>query len=250
MRLEDLNNTTTAHFAFLVDVIRVSSFMVGIMLFVAGLITLKRYADKPQGSATLSQGLIYMAVSIAIMVLPQGLSNMNTSSLPDESISQSSATKTVESKPYVESARIEIKKTQPSKPLIAKSEPIKVPEKPVDYKQFFIAFCSVFGIILGIGLSVFGLMKLRNTLKLRKYQKIVTNVADLKNDFVTLSEHITTIDGCLNDIRQYRVSAPNKIKIVLDSMQNVLEHKKHMFNTAVKEIHDTQPELKIYGDLA
>jgi hypothetical protein len=32
-------------------------------------------------------------------------------------------------------------------------------------------------------------------------------------------------------------------------MQNILEHKKQMFNKSVREIHEMQPELKVLGGL-
>jgi hypothetical protein len=248
MRLSEMNNNGAEVLAGFSNVVMMTSTFIGIAMFMAGIITLHRYATDPNRNS-LGKSIIYIMTATLIMVMPHLLSSVDNTLFPNESNSTTYATtKTVESKPYIENPVV--KSVKPSKPLIAKKEPIKIPEKPVDYTQFFIAVGSVIGIIVTGVLSVLGLMKLRAKLRIRKYQKIVAHVAELKNDFVTLSEHINTIDTCLMDIQTYKVSAPNKIKSLLDSMQNVLEHKKNMFNTAVKEIHETQPELKVYGGVA
>lgn len=234
-------------FSMMANIVSVMTSFIGIMLFMNGAFGLYRYANNPN-NASIGQSLVYMFIAVVIMVAPSTLKSLDSSLFPSETDTATYVAKPSESKPYVQTPVV--KNVQPSKPLIAKKDPIKIPEKPVDYTQFFIAVGSVVGVIVGGVLSVLGLMKLRTKLRIRKYQKIVANVAELKNDFVTLSEHINTIDTCLIDIQTYKVSAPNKIKSLLDSMQNVLEHKKNMFNTAVKEIHETQPELKVYGGVA
>ena len=240
-------NDITEVFSMMSGLVTVMSTFVGIMIFIAGIFGLYKYANDPINS-NLGQSIFLIFFSVIMMVLPQTLKGLDSSLFPSETDTATYASKSSESKPYVQTPVV--KNVQQSKPLIAKKDPIKIPEKPVDYTQFFIAVGSVVGVIVGGVLSVLGLMKLRTKLRIRKYQKIVAHVAELKNDFVTLSEHINTIDTCLVDIQTYKVSAPSKIKSLLDSMQNVLEHKKNMFNTAVKEIHETQPELKVYGGAA
>lgn len=134
-------------------------------------------------------------------------------------------------------------------PLIAKTNYKAYPEKEVDYTQLVIVLSSIVGGALGLVLSIVGISKLRNKIRVRKYQKIVSNVVELNNDFVTLSEHIGTIENCLDDIKTYKVVAPAKTKSLLEGMQNILEHKKQMFNKSVREIHEMQPELKVLGGL-
>lgn len=248
MRISEMNNNGVEAFSAFSDVIIMASSFIGIAMVLAGLISLHRYATNPIGDS-IGKSIIYLMTGTMIMIMPHIISGVDTMLLPNEPNSATYATTNkVESKPYIEN-RV-VKSVQPSKPLIAKKDPIKVPDKPVDYTQFFIAVGSVIAVIVGGILSVIGLMKLRTKLRIRKYQKIVANVAELKNDFVTLSEHINTIDTCLNDIRSYKISAPNKLKTLLESMQNVLEHKKYMFNNAVREIHEAQPELRVYGEVA
>ena len=247
MNLAEMNNQSIVQLSVFGDMILVVSLLVGMMLFMAGLFSLKRYADNPQ-ETSLGHSLILLMFGILIMVLPQVTKNMNDTLFPDESASSTYATTHVESKPYVEP--IVIKKPEPVKPFVAKKVVAKVPEKPVDYKQFFIVSGSIAGVIAGVMLSIFGAIQLSRKLKLRKYQKIVSDVVELNNDFVTLSAHIGTIESCLDDMKSFRMGAPNKIKSLLDGMQNILEHKKQMFNKSVMEIHETQPDLKVLGGLA
>jgi len=248
MRLSEFNNNSIEMLSMFTNVATTVVSIVGFMVFVAGMVSLKKYADNPRGETTLGQSLTYILFSFFLMVIPHTMKGMSENLFPDvNSNSSTYATQSVETKPYVEP--LVVKKTEASKPLIAKKDPIKIPVKPVDYTQFFIAVGSVIGVGLVGFLTVFGIIKLRTKLRLRKYQKVVSNVVELNNDFVSLSEHITTIDTCLDDIKKYRLVAPNKIKLSLDSMQNILEHKKQMFNKSVREIHEMQPELKVLGGL-
>jgi hypothetical protein len=247
MRFSEFNNNSIEMLSMFTNVATTVLSIVGFMVFVAGIVSLKKYADNPHGETTLGQSLTYIVFSIFLTLMPYGLKGMNATLFPDSSEAATYAAKPIETKPYV--APIIVKRTEPSKPLIIKKDPINIPVKPVDYKQFFIAVGSVIGAGLVGFLTVFGIIKLRTKLRIRKYQKVVSNVVELNNDFVSLSEHITIIDTCLDDIKRYRVGAPNKIKSSLDSMQNILEHKKQMFNKSVREIHEMQPELKVLGGL-
>lgn len=246
MTLVEMNNKSIAQLSAFGDILLVVSLLVGMMIFMAGLLSLKRYADNPQ-ETSLGQSLIYLMFGVLIIILPQVAKKMGDTVFPDESVSSTYATTPVESKPYVEP--IVIKKPEPVKPIVAKKVVAKVPEKPVDYKQFFIVSGSIAGVIAGVMLSIFGVIQLSRKLKIRKYQKIVSGVVELNNDFVTLSAHIGTIESCLDDMKRFRMGAPNKIKSLLDGMQNILEHKKQMFNKSVMEIHETQPELRVLGGL-
>lgn len=249
MKVSEFHNDLAETFSIFTGGLTVVTSIIGFMLFVAGIVSLKKYADNPNGSTTLGQSITYIVFATFLTVVPHTMKGMSENLFPDvNSNSSTYATQSVETKPYVEP--LVVKKTEASKPLIAKKDPIKIPVKPVDYTQFFIAVGSVIGAGLVGFLTVFGIVKLRTKLRLRKYQKVVSNVVELNNDFVSLSEHITTIDTCLDDIKKYRLVAPNKIKLSLDSMQNILEHKKQMFNKSVKEIHEMQPELKVLGGLA
>lgn len=247
MRLSEINNNVEEVFSMFTGVVTIASSFIGVAIVIAGIFSLYRYAVNPTEDGV-GKSIVYLMVGTLMMVMPTLMNSVNNTLSPNESNSKTYATNVVESKPYIE--KPVMKSVQPHKPLIAKKEPIKIPEKPVDYTLFFIAVGSVIGVIVAGVLSIFGLMKLRAKLRIRKYQKIVTHVAELENDFVTLSEHINTIDTCLNDIQIYKISAPNKLRNLLESMQNVLEHKKNMFNAAVKEIQETQPELRVYGGVA
>lgn len=239
MNLAEVHNKTISKLSFFDDTLLAFSLLIGVMVFITSIIYLKRYADNPKGNVSMAKTLIYMMTAILIIFIPQVSKNMGKSMFTDELISSNYATTSVKSKPYIEPTFI--KKTSSTTPYEA------ITEKSIDYNQFIILFLSILGVKLGFILSVCVLIRLRRKLRLRKYQKIVSKIIELNNDFVTLSSHIGTIESCLNDIKTYRVVAPIKTKSLLDGMLNILEHKKQMFNKSVKEIHEMQPDLKFLG---
>lgn len=221
--------------------------LVGFVCFLAGIYNLHQKVSHPDnGTSGLSIiGLLFMGT--LMFYVPSISKNMGDALFPDDSETSSYVQTTAT--PVVKTVDPEPAAIKPYKPLIAKTDYKPYPEKEVDYTQLVIVLSSIVGGALGLVLSIVGISKLRNKLRVRKYQKIVSNVVELNNDFVTLSEHIGTIENCLDDIKTYKVVAPAKTKSLLEGMQNILEHKKQMFNKSVREIHEMQPELKVLGGL-
>lgn len=226
------------------------SVLTGIILVACGFIEMHRGASNPN-TQSVSRGFVYLLCGTLIFSVPFVIDGIGN---PDKEINTGYAQTVVspekEVKTVVVKEPVVIKPVKPYQPLIPKSEYKAVPEKPVDYTRLGIVLGSIFGGLTAGVLSIVGLMKLRKKLRIRKYQKVVAGVVDLNNDFITLSSHIETIDSYLNDIKKYRLVASDDTKSLLDSMLNILEHKKQVFNNTVKEIHETQPELKVLGGLA
>lgn len=232
--------------------ITATSALGGMFLTVIGLLIIHKSAVEASSQQSMSVGVSYIIGGVLLFTIPsimldvnEGLDGADSSSYVQ--VSKPSEQVVAVSTPVVKTPSVPVKQYQP---LIPKSEYKPVADKPVDYSRLGIVLGSVFGGLIGAVLSVVGLVKLRKKLRIRKYQKIVSGVVDLNNDFITLSAHIETIDNYLHDIKKYRLGASDETKSLLDSMLNVLEHKKQVFNKTVKEIHETQPELKVLGGLS
>jgi len=219
------------------------SILTGTILVGCGFIEIHRGAINPN-SQSISKGFVYLLIGSLITTVPFVIDSINQKDKETNTISVQTIVP-----PEKEVKTVVVKPVKPYQPLIPKSEYKPIPEKPVDYHRLGIVLGSIFGGLIAIVLSVVVLMKLKKKLRIRKYQKVVAGVVDLNNDFITLSAHIETIDSYLNDIKKYRLVASDETKSLLDSMLNILEHKKKVFNNTVKEIHETQPELKTLGGL-
>lgn len=218
--------------------------MVGFFCFFNGIYAIYKYANNPSGNTSISHAIGFIFMGVCMFCAPQFLKSMDDT-LFEDSQSVETQTYATPTKPYVTEA-LAVKKYE-AKPSIPKKEYKPVPAQDVDYTKLIVVISSIVGGIISLLLSIVGISKLRTKLRIRRYQKVISEVVELKNDFMTLSGHIDTIDTCLNDIKQYKVTAPVKSKTLLDSMQNILENKKQMFNKAVREIHELQPDLKNMG---
>lgn len=246
MMIADMFEGLNAMFSF---VVVATTSLVGITCLIGAFYHLHKKVNNPDDEHAMSGlgilGLLFMGS--LMFGFPSITEKMATAMFPDEFETSTYVQK--DEAPVVKTVAPEPAPVKQYKHLIAKTDYKPYPEKEVDYTQLLIVLSSIVGGALSLVLSIVGVSKLRSKLRLRKYQKIVSNVVELNNDFVTLSEHIGTIESCLDDIKTYRVVAPTKTKSLLDGMQNILEHKKQMFNKSVREIHDMQPELKVLGGL-
>jgi hypothetical protein len=215
----------------------------GIICFIMGVYGLYRFSLNPDsGTSSFIKPLLCSFMLFGTPQIMEAISSSDFERVDDSSYSTNVTTTNV--MPTVE----KIAYTKKQEPTI-KPEPKKVysVRKETDYTQFFIVSGYIVGGIISLFLTVFGFNKLMIKLRMRRYEKVVKEIAILENDFVTLSENISTIDSYLQDINQYKKTAPSKLKIALDGMQSILENKKKMFNNSINDIHEMQPDLKVIG---
>lgn len=237
-----LSNLSESVHGFEMAMISVCNF-IGVICFIIGIYGLYRFYVNPNSESP--SFIKPLLCSLMLFGTPQMMEAISSSdfALGDDS-SYSTNVTTTNAMPTVE----KIAYTKKQEPTI-KPEPKKVysVKKETDYTQFFIVSGYIVGGIISLFLTVFGFNKLMVKLRMRRYEKVVKEIAILENDFVTLSENISTIDSYLQDINQYKKTAPSKLKIALDGMQSILENKKKMFNNSINDIHKMQPDLQVIG---